>query len=475
MKSKLFEMLLKETQNNMKESATLIIQKLSDAGFEAYFVGGAVRDFLLGKEPKDYDIVTSATPPEIRRVFQGFQIIEVGANFGIVVVVINGEPFEIATFRQDGTSSDSRHPDQVQFVKNIEDDLSRRDLTMNSVATKDFKTFVDPFNGRGDIKKGIIRFVGDPEERLEEDNLRAIRAVRFQAQLGLKLSDDVIEALKDCPLKVSAERIQAEFKKILLGNFALDAIDNLRKTGMLWTIFPEMKSMLEPHNNKWHTESDDTGNSIWAHVRMVFKYACEESKDLPKDDKIKVRLAALFHDIGKSSVRSKKEDGTDRFLGHDKKGEEMTREILTRLKFESAIINDVSELVGLHMDVHNVGKIRDVAKIRLFMGKRLFPLAEILGSADEKATINSMDVAGKDHVDLHAVAKKYRDLYPNGNPDALVKGDDLIKIGMKPGPVFKGVLDKVYRDQLRGIEDKDKLLKNAKGYEKMLISNQEGK
>jgi putative nucleotidyltransferase with HDIG domain len=231
---------------------------------------------------------------------------------------------------------------------------------------------------------------------------------------------------------------------------------------MLWTIIPELKDLLGPHNSKWHLEEDDTGNSIWAHVRMVFNHCVQKSMSLSKEDKLKVRLAALLHDVGKPGSRQPKGDGSDRYLGHDKLGADMTKKILTQMRWKGNIVADVSELVGLHMNVHEITKIKKDHKARILLGNKLIELALILGWSDEAATINAPELKGNTP-DLMDAAKQWREKFPVMTPDPIITGEDLKKAGVKPGPWFKPALDQAYKNQLDGEERKESLLKMALG------------
>ncbi|MDR0920573.1 MAG: CCA tRNA nucleotidyltransferase [Oscillospiraceae bacterium] len=294
-----------------KTKAEMICHMLSGSGYEAYEVGGCVRDSWLEKTPKDYDITTNATPDQIKEVFEQFQCLDIGAAFGIITVMVEGEPFEIATFREDSKSSDNRHPDEVKFASDITADLSRRDFTMNAIAWNIAKAeYVDPFGGIDDIINKKIKFVGDPAERIKEDHLRVLRAYRFVSQLGFDLEQHtrtalMLETRRTNILEgVSQERITAEMNKILVGKNCFHALFLMAVDGILWEIIPELKDQLSPHNNKWHLESiDQFGNSIFTHTLLVVDSASKSLHTIHPDHQVNFMWAALLHDISKVQCR----------------------------------------------------------------------------------------------------------------------------------------------------------------------------
>jgi tRNA nucleotidyltransferase/poly(A) polymerase len=302
-----------------KEKALLIVNSLQKAGFVAGFVGGFCRDNLMGKEPHDIDIVTTAKPDQIKRSIPEAHFTEVGESFGIVVAVIQGETFEIATTRADifDGLTDGRHPSDVTLGCTIEADSGRRDFTMNSIFLNPITNqFIDPFNGKQDIENKIIRFVGNPEDRINEDHLRILRAFRFKAKLGFDFSDDTFEALKkDCKdtnilTGVSVERITAEMNKILLAPHVAITLSLMARLGLLQQIIPEIITIIEcDHDTPWHTEEfEDWGATVWSHTLSVVENAAKHKKEL-KDENRQLALmwAALLHDIGKPNCKTWKE------------------------------------------------------------------------------------------------------------------------------------------------------------------------
>jgi putative nucleotidyltransferase with HDIG domain len=447
----------------MNDKALKIIDTLNHEGHQAFFVGGCVRDFLMGRQPHDFDIVTSAKPEEVEKLFQ--KCLGVGRQFGITVVMQDGEPFEVATFRED-LGSDGRHPDEVRFVTDIVEDLKRRDFTMNAIAMDADNNIIDPCGGFDDIKNKVIRFVGIPADRLAEDSLRALRAIRFQGQLGFKIESKSLEALGQMKNLdgVSPERVSQELTKLMIGDFAIEAVHTLRDTGIMGIIIPETLNLFEPHNSPWHIESDETGNTIWAHVMGVIENACEETVNLANDRKLVIRLAALLHDIGKPASREPRGDH-DRFLKHDQIGALMTGNILRNLRFTSEVVSRVTKLVFDHMHAHDFPKIKDVSKKRIFMGRNDIDDLLILAICDSRATINNNDIEGAlkggSESDLLNAVSNFDKVFFRKLPERIVSGIDLISSGFKPCEHFKKALDVAFRAQLRGNGNKEFCLNQA--------------
>lgn len=331
---------------NIPKEANELIHILQSNGHSAYVVGGCVRDSILYRNPNDWDICTSATPEDMLEIFKDKKIIETGLQHGTVTVVVNGDAFEITTYRIDGNYSDNRRPDSVEFTNSLIEDLKRRDFTINAMAYNDEEGLIDPFGGLYDIKKRIIRCVGYPEDRFNEDALRILRAIRFSCQLGFCIDasigwcigyTDIKENLKN----ISVERINSEFcKMIVCGNFH----NRLVKHYSLFTLFiPELKDMIDfKQNNPWH-------------IYDVFEHTFYALKHCKTSDLI-VKLAVLFHDIGKPHSYQDGEDGVRHFKGHGKVSADMTNEIMKRLKFDNDTREKVVELVYYHDSFLEVGK-----------------------------------------------------------------------------------------------------------------------
>ena len=318
-----------------------VLQKMqglfSSAGYEAYLVGGAVRDFIMGKKAADFDVATNATPQQVERLFH--HVIPTGIEHGTVTVMLMNTPIEVTTYRTENTYSDGRHPDKVAYAATIEEDLSRRDFTMNAIAA-DLKSGIltDPFNGQNDIKNRIIRTVGAPKDRFSEDGLRPVRAVRFASQLGFDIENETMEAIPfslDTVKKVSVERFQEELKKILKSPVPSRGLFLLEKTGLTKIFLPELLLCRNCLQKGFHSYD------VLDHLYYT--------TDGVSEDNLEVRLAALFHDIGKPSVRAQKPSGEYTFYQHEKKSAEMCETILNRLHFPKSTVTTVSHLVRQHM------------------------------------------------------------------------------------------------------------------------------
>ena len=312
-----------------------VLSALENNGYECFIVGGCVRDFLMGKMPHDYDVTTSATPEQIKECFKCHKVIETGIKHGTITVVINGENIEITTYRIDGDYKDNRHPEQVEFSKNIEDDVKRRDFTINSIAYNPRSGFVDLFNGRTDIENGVITCVGNADERFNEDALRILRALRFASVLGFDISyetSDSIHKNKALIGNVSMERIWIEFKKLICGINAHKVF--LEYVDVIGVFIPEiLKTVGFEQNNPYHCYN-------------VFEHTVNALKNAPDD--VIIRLAAFFHDIGKPCVYSQDENGVGHFYSHGKVSEEIANAALTRLRCDNFTKEKVCMLVKYH-------------------------------------------------------------------------------------------------------------------------------
>ncbi|MDD5098774.1 MAG: HD domain-containing protein [Candidatus Colwellbacteria bacterium] len=351
---------MKDIVEKIPKEVREILQKLEEAGFLAYIVGGAARDIVIGREPKDWDITTDAVPEEIISVFPD-SVYE--NKFGTVGVKTRSENksvaiVEVTTFRVEGGYSDFRHPDRVVFANKIEDDLGRRDFTINAIAVNIKGEIVDPYNGKEDIQKKLIKAVGDPDERFNEDALRLIRAVRFAAELGFDIEGETMDAIvrKSALLKeIAIERIRDEFVKIIMSVGAGPAwgIATLRTLGLLEYVVPELLEGVDVGQNKHHIYT------VWEHNLRALDYAAKENCSL------EVRIAALLHDVGKP--KSKAGEGPDStFHNHEIIGAKMTAKIMERLHFSKKISDKVIHLVRHHLFYYNVGEVTE-AGVRRFI------------------------------------------------------------------------------------------------------------
>ena len=314
------------------------LRMLNEKGYSAYVVGGAVRDYIMGKPPHDWDIATSATPEQMKEVFP--RTYDSGIKHGTITAQMPGGDYEITTYRSDGEYSDGRHPDAVSFVSSIEEDLARRDFTINAMAMDADGNIIDPFGGQKDIQDGVIRCVGNPNDRFHEDALRMMRAVRFKSKLGFELDEDTknaISANAENLKNVSAERIRDEFTKMLAGCLPKKAFLDAYETGITAQVLPEFDRMMEQKQDcPWH----------YANVGI---HTLDVVKEVDADN-VKVRWAALLHDVGKPDCASKKPDGSDTFAGHPEKSAEIANGVLSRLRFSNNDRNDIVKLVSLHED-----------------------------------------------------------------------------------------------------------------------------
>ena len=320
-----------------------IIQELEKCGHEAYMVGGCVRDSVLGRKPHDYDICTSATPDEILKAFPDEEIIPTGLQHGTVTILINKEPFEVTTYRIDGDYSDNRRPDNVTFTKNLVEDLRRRDFTINAMAYNPKTGLIDPFNGMEDIKYKKIRCVGSAEDRFNEDALRILRAIRFEAQLGFAGLPETmfeIERQYDRLKNISIERINSEFCKIVASEqFCIELV---LYPNVFSLFIPELKDLIGFQQNNPYHAYDVVNHTVHAIEK------CES-------DDLVVRLAVFFHDFGKPHSYQDGEDGIRHFKGHGKVSAEITDSIMKRLRFDNETRNNVVELVYYHDATFEVG------------------------------------------------------------------------------------------------------------------------
>ena len=325
----------------MPKNVLFILNKLRENGFEAYIVGGSVRDKLMGIEPHDYDITTSARPEEIKKVFQAYKTVLVGEDFGTVGILLDNTLYEVTTFRIDGAYINNRKPEKVIFSKNLTEDLKRRDFTINAMAMDGDGSLYDPFNGQDDINNKIIRAVGDPNERIREDALRMMRAIRFAGRFGFFIEEELFDALSlnaSLLKKIAPERIFDEFSKMITGESPSHYLLLMEETGILDVIFPELKRTVgfvqfSPYHDK----------TLFDHLICVM--------DNVKPD-LSLRLAALFHDISKVDTLSIGEDGRGHFYGHEVLGANKVEEILKRYRLPNKTIEKVKILILDHMKVH---------------------------------------------------------------------------------------------------------------------------
>ncbi|OON95813.1 MAG: hypothetical protein ATN32_01070 [Candidatus Epulonipiscium fishelsonii] len=361
-----------EYNKKIPQDAIAIIGMLEQHGFEAFIVGGCVRDILMNRIPNDWDITTSATPEQVKKIFK--RTYDTGIEHGTVTVILNKEHFEVTTFRTEEKYEDFRRPTSVNFVKDIVADLSRRDFTMNAIAYHPERGFVDPYNGKLDIKHKVISSVRNASDRFNEDALRILRAVRFSAQIGFEIDKQTTEGIVECKSLlsfISRERIRDEFTKICLSSNVYH-IEKLYKLGLLEYIIPEFVPLFTTEQNHPH------------HIYDVAKHTIEVMKGVPSD--IVLRYAALLHDIGKYKVQTIDKKGIHHFKDHALASEKMSRHILRDLKWDNNTIKEVCLLVKYH-DYH-LNQVVDsilIKKLLRKLGEPLFDKLIILHEADAKA------------------------------------------------------------------------------------------
>ncbi len=411
---------MEETQIILPEKVKYIINTLMEHGFEAYAVGGCVRDSFLGRVPGDWDITTSAMPEETKSLFE--KTFDTGIEHGTVTVLLDHEGFEVTTYRIDGKYEDSRHPDEVTFTRNLEDDLLRRDFTINAMAYNDRNGLVDIFGGYEDLQKGIIRCVGDPCQRLSEDALRILRGIRFSAQLGFELHSETKAAMSDLAgslSKISAERIQVELVKMLVS----DRPEKLRdayELGITRVFFPEFDRMMETEQENPH------------HMYTVGEHTLVAMQNIPAEKVL--RLAMLFHDIGKPVMKTMDENGIAHFKKHPAVGADLTKSIMKRLKFDNDTLNKVVILVKHHDERIGADPVA-VRKEMNRIGEDMFGAYLQVRRAD---TLAQSDLWKEDKLEtLDAVKELWQEITARGECVSLrslaINGKDLISAGMKPG------------------------------------------
>lgn len=409
-----------------------IVQKIKERGFTAYFAGGCVRDYLMARVPQDFDIATTAQPDEIERLFA--KTVPVGRQFGVMLVVEDDVPFEVATFRREGGYQDGRHPTQVSFTV-PEEDAKRRDFTVNGLFYDPFENKVIDFvDGAADIPRRLIRAIGDPVERFEEDKLRLLRAVRFASTLGFEIDQATWEAVcqrAGAIRQVSPERIRDELIKIFTRSGAARGLTLLQASGLMKEILPEVEAMrgvAQPEN--FHPEGD-----VFEHTRLLLE-------NLHPPVSVILAFSALFHDVGKPKTSAIRK-GRLTFYEHSEEGAILARDIMKRLRFSNEEIDGVCECIANHMKFMDVKKMR-AGKLKQFVSRSHF---------DEEMELHRVDcVASHGMLDNYQfLQEKLKEFsHEELKPKPLVTGHDLIACGMSPGPAMKPVLDELYELQLEG-------------------------
>ena len=421
----------------LPRKVVLIIKNLQRHGYDAYAVGGCVRDSILNRKPEDWDITTSAKPEQVKRIFR--RTVDTGIEHGTVTVLIGKDGFEVTTYRVDGLYEDGRHPKEVTFTSRLEEDLKRRDFTINAMAYNDDERLVDAFGGMRDLNYHLIRCVGDPKERFSEDALRILRAVRFSAQLAFPIEPETAEAIKSLAPnleKISAERIQAELVKLLVSDHP-ERIQDACELGITKVVLPEWDDMVGVKQNTPHHKYD-----VAAHTVHVLQNV--------KNDKV-LRLTMLFHDMGKPVMKTTDENGRDHFKGHAIASEQIAKTVMKRLKFDNDTIRKVTKLVAYH-DYRMEPTGANVRRAMHEIGVELFPYYLAVRLADTKAQ-SSYERRGKLE-NIIQIRELYRNALRNKEcvtlKDLAVTGTDLINLGIAPGKelgtLLNELLDMVIED-----------------------------
>ena len=414
-----------------REAATGIVRRLRAEGFAAYLVGGCVRDMLMGRTPKDYDVTTNATPDQVLRHFP--DALTVGAQFGVVIVPNESGNVEVATFRSDGIYADGRHPTEVRYAPTAKEDVQRRDFTINGLLYDPLSDEVlDYVGGQADIRSERLRTIGDPCERLSEDRLRMLRAVRFTARFGFKLEPTVLAAIRELAPQietVSAERKRDEIVKILTEGPARAGFELLNESGMLAEVLPEIKRMQGVQQPpEFHPEGD-----VWIHTLMMLEGLRQPTATLA--------LGVLLHDVGKPPTFAIRE--RIRFDGHVEVGAKIAEDICGRFKISARETERIVELVQNHLRFKDFPRMKRSTQLRFLR----------MEGFEEHLELHRLDCLSS-HRDLtnYEMARRMLEETPKEEikPEPLLRGEDLIAQGYSPGPIFKSILRAVEDAQLDG-------------------------
>ena len=414
-----------------REKAIGIVRRLHQEGYDAFLAGGCVRDMLLNKAPQDYDIATNAKPEDVQRIFA--KTVPVGAQFGVILVLVDGEPFEVASFRHDGPYLDGRRPSHVSYGS-LEDDIFRRDFTVNGMVYDPVADrVVDLVEGQKDLGRRVIRAIGDAHQRLAEDRLRMIRAVRFAAGLDFQIDASTLDAIKQLAptiAQVSWERIGEELTRILTEGGARRGFELLDETGLLQVLLPEITTMKgTPQSPDYHPEGD-----VFAHTMLLLSHLHAPSETLA--------YGCLLHDVAKP-VCIRHDADRITFYGHTETGAEMAEEILQRLKRGRAVWERVGYLVRNHLRHVQAPKMR-LSTLKRFL--REDGIEELLELARIDALSSNGDLQYYQFCKEHLAGLNEEQI----RPEPLVRGDDLIAMGLSPGPIFAEILRQVEDAQLGG-------------------------
>jgi poly(A) polymerase/tRNA nucleotidyltransferase (CCA-adding enzyme) len=419
-----------------------VLQKFWDSGLQAYLVGGCVRDLCLGKKPNDWDIATNALPERVQELFEHTR--PTGIEHGTVTVICRSTPVEVTTYRVESEYSDFRRPDRVEFTGDIEADLARRDFTINALAMGREGELIDCFEGVRDLKRGLIRAVGSPAERFQEDALRMMRAVRFAAQLGFSIDGATFDAIRaNCQLlqHVSVERIRDEFTKLLMSDSPAYAVELLKEGGLLQQFLPEILEGVCFKQNRHHKYN------VWEHNLLALEHIANNAPQ-----KLQLRLAALLHDVAKPRTLVVDEAGRRHFYHHETEGEKLTQKILRRLRYDNKTIKDVCHLVRHHLSLHHYPDMSDAAIRRLIRRVGLDYLDDLLylRAADRAASgTKKGPISGGTQVLLQRIEKVLAEDAAFGLKDLAVDGHDVMEeAGLSPGPLVGSILEELLEEVL---------------------------
>ena len=434
---------------DIPDFALAAINILNKSGYEAYAVGGCVRDSLMGKLPNDWDICTNAHPEKVTAVFDGFKTIPTGLKHGTITIIIDNNPLEITTFRRDGEYSDSRRPDSVLFVPDLKEDLSRRDFTINAMAYSEKDGLIDFFGGRADLEKKLIRCVGEADIRFSEDALRILRAVRFSSVLGFEIEDKTSAALiekKNRLSRVSPERIAAEMNKLLLGKNVFEVMKKYRE--MIAEFIPEIRAAFDFEQKNPH------------HNLNVYEHILKSIESAPKD--LTIRLTMLFHDIGKPQCFTVDEKGIGHFKGHQKLSAETAERVLIRLKYPADTVSLVKSLILEH-DNRLKADERIIKRFLRKYGYEFFKLQAQVRRADCNA--QSPKLLNQKLEQIEAAERLCEKIVGENECFSLhelkINGDILIKNGFRQGEIIGDVLNRLLENVISGeLENTETVLLN---------------
>lgn len=442
---------------DLPQGVRTIVESICRKEYEAYVVGGCVRDSLLGKDPKDWDICTNALPQEVMNIFEDCLVIPTGLKHGTVTVVQDGVPYEVTTYRTDSEYTDGRHPRRVDFVQNLREDLARRDFTINAMAYSEEEGLQDYFGGQRDLEQKVIRTVGTPEERFSEDYLRMLRAIRFASVLGFSIEEVTFRAIQKQAgsiRRISGERVRDELSKMMGSDHAVDALEKLRKSGLLRYVLPELEACVGcTQHHPCHAKD------VYGHILEVLG-ALEGAEEV-------VKWAALFHDIGKVWTKSVDEKGIEHFYAHEAKSAAMSRQILRRLRFSNQAIEDIGILVKNHGYLPKIERtavkrfLRKIGETNVY---RLIALQE----ADRKAHTDG-DTYGEYG---EALKKMIEDILAMQEAvylkDLKLTGKDLIEMGYPQGRIIGEIKSALLQHVIEHPQDneKERLMELAKQWMK---------